>query len=215
MSTVVELSPYTEDQATAYARPVEPDVRLERARDAARAARLSGPAQAEAHVILHPTDRRGLLRVAGELGYKTIERAGSYHLSRPDGSSMVMTAGVAGTVVDAARGSDIAQLVRAHTTSLAVAHLTGRGLEVRTATLPDGEIRIEASAPSGGGTLDMAIRPDGTATADVGCEGAACDIVARDLATATGCRIAAASRKPDYFRQAVASRQAQGLLGGG
>jgi hypothetical protein len=135
------------------------------------------------------------------------------------GDRLALARGRAGGVEVRASGRrDVIQrLVSAHTRDRAVELLRDRGLSVREAVLPSGEVQILAEGSASGQATQLAvqIREDGTYWADVEkTQGPTCASLVQSLAEATGGEIVDTDLKDQYFVRPGASLPQQRRVGG-
>ena len=170
-----------------------------------------------ASVGLHLHNPESLVRTAEKLGYR-LERHVSLDqrtaqqpwilLRGNEGERVAIERTSKGKlVVHTGAGRDrLEELVRRHTVDQALEHLSKKGMSVRAATLPNGEVQIVAKEQGQGLAHDTAevktqIGRDGTVWVDVdGVRGTRCEAIVEGLAKAVGGQVSQTSRKSDWYQ---------------
>lgn len=160
-------------------------------------------------VELHLRDEGSLVRAAESLGYR-VEHVHTDHepvrLQSATGQRIAISRDDSGHLILDALGdsASVHDIIRQHTMQCAVEHLAARGLSVRTATLPNGEIQLlareQVAGVGGAAEIRAQVHADGSATLEVDrLHGGRCQEIVQDLAAATGCAVEETVFKPAAF----------------
>ncbi len=165
-------------------------------------------------VGLHLRDPGSLVRSAEKLGYRLVEPSAPLMglpqilLSRPSGERLAIQHTPRGKLVvhTAGHQSRVQTLVRQHSVDRAMEHLKNSGMDVRVATLPNGEVQMlacERCTDRRGSAAEVRtqIRTDGTVWVDVDkVKGNRCQEIVADLAGAIGGQVSSMTKKDAYFQ---------------
>lgn len=183
--------------------------RVELGRDAASVRPLTS-------VSLHLRDPETLVRSAEKLGYRLEPLAAPAEALRSQpqillrssaGDRLAILRDRAGRVVLQTAGSRerVTTLVRRHTADRVAEHLSARGMDVQTATLPSGEVQILAREQGGRGdgaaVVKTQVLADGNAWVDVDkIRGSRCEQIVQQIAEAVGGEVRSVEKKDAYFQ---------------
>lgn len=164
---------------------------------------------------LHLRQPETLVSAAERLGYRVerpVPASGSAAdrpvlLRGPRGERLAIERNARGRLMVHTAGDlrRVQTLLRRHSVDRALQHLASQGMQVRTATLPTGEVQILAreSVPRRGGAAEVKvqIRTDGSAWLDVDqIVGSRCEEIVQGLAQAIGGEVTGTTKKDAYFQ---------------
>lgn len=178
--------------------------------------RRTGAAHELTSVPLHLRDTQTLIRSAEALGYRvepqpspaqTLQDQPHVLLRSSAGDRLALVRDQAGRVVVQTAGARdrVTTLVRRHTADRVAQHLTSRGMDVRTATLPSGEVQVlareQVGRRDGAAVVKAQVLADGTAWVDVDkIRGNRCEQIVQDLAEAVGGEVSGTEKKDAWFQ---------------
>lgn len=168
-------------------------------------------------VSLHLRDPELFVRSAEKLGYrleplsqpaKRLKEQPHILLRAASGERLALSRNAKGgmAVSTAGETSGVQAVMRQHTLDRAMEHLSGAGMNVKTAILPNGEVQIFASEkaigqPGGPAEVRTQVRRDGTLLVDVEkVRGPRCKEIVSRLAEAIGGEISGMREKDCYFQ---------------
>jgi hypothetical protein len=168
-----------------------------------------------ASVGLHLRTPESLVQSAQKLGYRLVPFSSPTPLKhqpvlleRPSGERLAILTNSAGRlVIHTSCAPKVVQgLMRQHSLDRALDHLTRKGMQVKTATLANGEIQILALEPQAGqrggaAELKAQIHLDGRAWIDIEeVRGNQCEKIVEGLAKAMGAQVANSHKKDNYYQ---------------
>ncbi|MBI3841022.1 MAG: hypothetical protein HY297_03590 [Thaumarchaeota archaeon] len=166
---------------------------------------------------LHTRQPESLIRSAEKLGYRLEQplRRQKAHAEPPimllrsdAGERMALERTAHGQLVIHTAGDRrrVEALVRQHTVDRVMEHLGRKGMRVRAAKLPNGEVQVLAQEQDpgragGAAELKAQVRLDGTSWVDVDrMQGPRCEEIVRELADAIGGQVSQICRKDSYYQ---------------
>jgi len=165
-------------------------------------------------VDLHLRDPELIVRSAEKLGYRVeplsqaLNEQPQIFLRRASGERLVVGRNAKGRVVvqTAGEAKRVQAVLRQHTVDQTIQHLTGAGMNVKTAVLSNGEVQIlateqAAGQPGGPAEVRAQVRSEGTVWVDVEkVRGPRCKEIVSGLAQAIGGEISTMKHKDSSFQ---------------
>lgn len=166
---------------------------------------------------LHLSNPETLIQSAQHLGYrleplvdkhKPLINQPHIYLQKQSGERMALSFDKDRRIVLTTAGEDLRlrRLVRQHTLDQALVHVQKKGMQVRTATLPNGEVQILAREQNnrnrdGAAEIKVQVRNDGSAWIDVDrLQGKRCVEIVREFAEAVGGKVTETNMKDASFQ---------------